>query len=342
MKPEFRNELGTMLPDALVFPHFPEREAAWLLHRQLDGPARIAELRRGPTAGLLNRPGVRDVLSACGNGYVAPHHLLPLANPLFAFGRERELMIDRASEAAFDVAAAADWQSYSVSFTGWADRARRAAWRELQLSRPGGNLVLQLNFPESYRAKFEELFGTKAREEIEYYGHPVRCDGPITMAWARLDLDPWGEDVLIEELQTDWLRFLQDNRSEMLSRCSPYLSAARRKFLDQSHEVFHKGWARALMLAVLAFADRELGASRVWLHRPETGAKLKNIRGCLPPRSLYTDLPRRFGFRETDRAPEFLYRARSQVLARLRRSGGALFWVMDLERSEEPIPRALS
>ena len=46
MQPAFQNELGTMLPEEMVFPHFAEREAAWLLHQQMTGPTRIAELRR--------------------------------------------------------------------------------------------------------------------------------------------------------------------------------------------------------------------------------------------------------------------------------------------------------
>ncbi len=319
-----------MLPDQILFPHFAQREAPWLLHRQLAGPARIATLRRGAAAPLLTRPGVREVAAHCGDGWLHPHQLLPLADPLFAFGREHELMRDRASEAAFDMACVAEWRMFTLSFAGWADKTKRSWWRALQLSRPGGNLVLQLNFPGPYMAAFSDLFPKRTRSQLEFYGHPVRRDGPITLAWARLDLDAWGEDVLIEELQTDWLRHLKHWRQELMKRCTRFERNARRAFIDMTLERYGRDWSRALLLAVLVFATRELGAARVWMHQPDPGAKLKNIRGELPPRSLYTDLPRRFGFAPTNSAPEFLYKARPKAVARLRRSGKPLFWCLEL------------
>ncbi|MEL7153019.1 MAG: hypothetical protein AAFN51_04335, partial [Pseudomonadota bacterium] len=100
--------------------------------------------------------------------------------------------------------------------------------------------------------------------------------------------------------------------------------------IDRALATFGPIWARAAMLAALAFSVRELGIRRVWMHQPATGAKLKAISGELPPRSIYTDLPKRFGFQPTDRAPEFLYQARSKALANLRRSGQPLFWMLDL------------
>ena len=332
MQPSFREELGTMLPDQIVFPYFAEREAPWLLSQRLhDGPARIADLRRGPCASLLMRPGVREVIANCGDGRITPARLAPLADPLDAFGREHALLGDRATEAALDVATAADWQDFTLSFDDWPNRTWRDDWRQLQLSRRGGNLVLQLNFPDSYRWEFYRVFGAEARDWFEWYGHPVRDHGPITMAWARLDLDPWGRDLLIEELQSDWFREMRATRKHAISGGSLADRRRRGVFIDQTLASYGRIWARVLMLAVLAFARRELGVSRVWLHQPRTGEKLKHIRDVLPPRSLYTDLPRRFGFRPTERAPDFLYDARSQVLARLRRSGKPLFWRMDFE-----------
>ena len=335
MQPEFREELGTMLPDELAFPWFAAREAPWLLSRQLAGPARIAELRHSPCAPLLDRPGLREILARCGDGQIAPRQLQPLADPLEAFQREEDLACDSATKAAYDLAAGADWQRFTISFTGWADRCERSWWRDLQLSRAGGNLVLQLNFPESYRADFEWLFRKDARSLLEYYGHPVRDSGPITLAWTRLDLDPWGKEVLIEELQSDWLRALRQRGSTLSNQFKDPACMSKKRglkeFLDESQGTYARIWPRALMLATLIFAHRELGARTVWLHQPRTGVRLKNIEGTAPPRSLYTDLPRRFGFTASDRAPEFLYRARHKALANLRRSGRPLFWRLDLE-----------
>ena len=326
MQPAFQNELGTMLPEEMVFPHFAEREAAWLLHQQMTGPTRIADLRRSDRAPLVDRPGVREVVAACGDGQITPQRLAPLADPLAAFRRERELAVDGASRKAFDLAMAADWQNYSISFAEW---GKLGDWREIQLSRQGANLVLQLNFPERYREAFLRHFEPEVRRQLEYYGHPVRFFGAITLAWARLDFEPWSDELLIEELQTDWLRSIKRWRKPLTSTGSMISRKERRAFIDRTLADYTKVWARVLMLAVLVFARRELGANRVWLHQPHTGARLKNIREVLPPRSLYTDLPRRFGFRPSDRAPEFLYRARHKALANLRRSGRPLFWRLD-------------
>ncbi|MEM0988021.1 MAG: hypothetical protein AAGK00_04025 [Pseudomonadota bacterium] len=329
MRPDFRTQLGQMLPEQMAYPYFAEREAPWLLCHRLGAEQRLSKLRQGPLAPLLNRPGAREIAAACGDGWVSPGRLLPLADPLHAFGREHELMTDRPAELAFDMAAGAAWQTFTVSFTEWAGQ-RGSDWRWKQVSRPGGNLVLQLNLPDAYRARFDRLFSADERRWIEYYGHPVRRDATITLAWARLDLEAFGGDVLIEEVQTDWLRALKELRRALLRGLGVRKSETRRAFMDETEAMYGRSWARALMLAVLAFAVRELGARRIWMHQPEMGAKLKNIKGLHPPRSLYTDLPRRFGFQATDHAPAFLYKSRSQVMARMRRTGRPLFWVLDL------------
>ncbi|MEM7743443.1 MAG: hypothetical protein AAF409_07005 [Pseudomonadota bacterium] len=329
MRPDFREDLGALLPVEMPYPYFAEREGAWLLRRRLARPARIAELRSGPLSPFLGRPGVREVTAASGDGWLHPESLLPLADPLAAFGREHELSQDRAAEAAFDVACLVPWMDYTISFTGWPLKGRHD-WREMQMSRRGGNLVMQLNFPGSFAGRFRALFSEEIRKYFENHHHPVRSDGLITLAWARLDFDRDGDDLLIEEVQTDWLRSLRVYLHSGEIRSGQKLSFDQRAFLAETLETHGRGWARAMMLAVLAFAARDLDMRRVWMHQPETGAKLKRIDTVLPPRSIYRDLPRRFGFEATDRAPEFLYRARSKVLARIRRSGRPLFWRLDL------------
>ena len=101
-------------------------------------------------------------------------------------------------------------------------------------------------------------------------------------------------------------------------------------FIAETAERYGRIWAEAVLLAAVAVARRYLGARGVWLHQPHTGAKLKRIRDRQPPRSLYTDLPRRFCFAATDRAPQLLYDARSQAVHRLRRAPRPVFWRLDL------------
>ncbi|MEO1493202.1 MAG: hypothetical protein AAFV19_13695 [Pseudomonadota bacterium] len=333
MKPEFRKELRELLPAKKIFPYFAEREGGWLLHHRLRQPARIAELRRGPLAPLLTRPGVRDVVAACGRGWVTPENLLPLAEPLDALSRESQLSGDRATEVALDTAVAADWREVSITHSEWADGCNGFYRRELQVSRTGGNLVIQVNFPEAFQDEFDALFPIETRRALETRQHPVRKD-LITMGWIRLDFERDGEDLLIEEVQTDWLRIAKRCRNDLAKQGPSAFEADRLAFLDRALALYGRDWARMLMLVALDFARTRAGIRHVWMHQYLPGAKLKHIiEYDLPPRSLYTDLPRRFGFVRTDRAPAFLYPARSQVLSRLRRQGEPLFWRLDLNET---------
>ncbi|MEM7190627.1 MAG: hypothetical protein AAF439_13530, partial [Pseudomonadota bacterium] len=335
MKPEFTFDLGTMLPDELPYPWYRGREAAWLLYQRLKGPARIANLRKGPMAPLLSREPLRSVTAACGDGRLTPERLLPLADPWRTFDPDTAVNPDRATEAAFAALCQTDVIPYVVTFAEWAATAPRAEWREQQLSRPGGNLVVQVNFPHGFEREFARWLGENTRHQTAFYCHPVRRDGPITMSWARLDLDPWGEDVLIEELQTDWLRTVQRWRKRIAQAAGRKRAVAAARMLKAVLARHTPGWAEATLLAAVAVARVELGARRVWLHQPHGGQKLKNIRWSAPPRSLYSDLPRRFGFTPTHRAPDFLYRDRPQVVHRLRRSGRPVFWCMDFGATTE-------
>ena len=330
MHPSHRSELAALLPGELPYPYFPAREAPWLLVHRMVGPEKIADLRRGPLGGTLGRPGVKDVLSSCGDGVLLPRHLVPLADPLEAFGRERQLLTDRASETAFEIAATEAWLPFNVSFTTWGSMATGRDWRWAQISRKGENLVLQLNFPERFAAELEYLLGPGTRDRLESGLHPVRKDRAITLAWVRLDFDPWGEDVLIEEIQSDWIRVFRWLQKHNFKGMPDWSAQRLRDLVVVALETYSAIWARAAMLAALALSVRELGMRRIWMHQPETGAKLKTIDRVLPPRSLYTDLPRRFGFTPTDRAPEFLYKTRNKVLSSLRRSGQPMFWLLDL------------
>ena len=328
MLPEHRKSLQRQLPDELAFPYFRGREAAWLLGQRLNRPERIATLRRGPLAPLINRPGVRETVRACGDGRLDALRLQPLADPLETFEQRGLPDGGSAAEMAFDALCEADILPLIVTFDAW--DGEDGGWRWNQTSRRGTNLVVQVNFPEDYADRFIRLFGEESRRWLEYWSHPVRRDGPITLSWARLDMDPGSDEVLIEEIQTDWLRTMKRHAKPLVQSAGKSKKAEARSLLDETAERYGKIWAEATLLAAMAVARRFLGVRRVWLHQPHTGAKLKHIRDTQPPRSLYSDLPRRFCFQPTDRAPEILYRARSQVVSRLRRAPRPVFWQHDL------------
>ena len=56
------------------------------------------------------------------------------------------------------------------------------------------------------------------------------------------------------------------------------------------------------------------GGILVYYHTFKTGIRFKNIAWTAPPRSLYTDLPRKFCFRETTQAPMFLKKCKHRTV----------------------------
>ena len=59
-----------------------------------------------------------------------------------------------------------------------------------------------------------------------------------------------------------------------------------------------------MLTATLDFVHRELGINKVFYHSFDTGVRLKGIEsGWGPPRSIYTDLPRRFCFELGEERP---------------------------------------
>ena len=68
-------------------------------------------------------------------------------------------------------------------------------------------------------------------------------------------------------------------------------------------------WEEATLTAALVFLREELGIGRIFYNTWETGCRFKGISlNYGPPRSLYTDLPRRFCFEETSEPPVILQR----------------------------------
>jgi hypothetical protein len=160
-----------------------------------------------------------------------------------------------------------------------------------------------------------------------------------TLAWARLDVDLERDEVLIEEVQSDWVRdvaWLQRwlsrcDTEEHVMRCYAFetTAASARRYL-QHVEPLLKEWSQAMLAATVNFINRELGLKRIWYHSWEVGNYLKRIKGdSLPPRSLYTALPRQFCFEKTERLPGMLSDRRT--IKRLRRGKIApLFYKLEL------------
>ncbi|MDR2189399.1 MAG: hypothetical protein LBE62_15350 [Azonexus sp.] len=296
-----------------VYPYYRDRYGIGLLRhhcqRQPGGRAPVAALRRSAYAGLLEKPRIRAILARCGRA------------------------IDDAALAINDYDA--DQTAFILTLATWgAEKRSNRGWQ--QTSRPGVNLVLQLNFSGEHARHYRRLGDVDG--VFAYYGHPISRQRN-TLAWARLDIDWASGSALIEEIQTDWLREVAALEKRLLERRragaadNSWLRWGRYdlplgRALDYCRhlaERYRPIWAEAMLWAAIAFLRDELGFHAIHYHSEDSGRLLKRLNGSLPPRSLYSDLPRRFCFRPTSDWPDFLLADKANRQLRQQHPGVCLF-----------------
>lgn len=321
MTPEEISTIRQAMPETLSFPYFEDRESAWLLAQHVPKVAAVGALRKEHFGKLLDRPSMRPVVARCG-GNLRQRDVLAVAHADKAM---RMLGVSAAGEAGVAAAFALPWHDFELTFAPWG--LQRSYWD--QTTRRHDNLVLQLGFPSDHA----ELMGTclrrEARKDFEYDAHPIRTTGRPTLAWVRLDVDLSNGEALIEEVQSDWLRYAGyelDSLREHAPRSRELASMER--YRTGLVARYDKVWSRAALLAALSVLRDELAIRRVWMHQPQSGAVLKRISGTHPPRSLYSSLPKSFGFSPTRARPTFLRRIPAQTTKRLPKTG-PLFWHME-------------
>jgi len=191
-----------------------------------------------------------------------------------------------------------------------------------QTSRSGHNLVLQLGFSNKHEVMYRKLV-KDYEQPFAWTSHPVMSRHKKhhrfreTLAWARIDLDFDTNEALIEEIQTDWLREVADLYKELKEdedkdAVSDYWGIDApvervKQYCEYIMREYQPIWDEAMLSASIDFIVNELGIQHVYYHSHETGKKVKN---CTPPRSLYTQLPKKFCFQKTEQAPQFLQRDR--------------------------------
>ena len=322
MTPEDISFIRQGLPETMPFPYYAGRESAWLLAYGLTSDARVRDVRSGRFGKLLDRPVVKPVVSAAADGLVRAVAFERLARAdMSEFGGRTP------GAPGAEAALAARWFDFTITLDQWGTDDN---WAWSQLSRKGGNLVLQLGFPSDHARLVGSTVRRNMRKDCESYWHPVRDTGCPTLAWVRLDIDMEAGEALIEEVQSDWLRYLADE-VDHLRKTAPRSRDLRamERYQAELQAAYARVWPRAAVLAALDIVVRELRCRTVWMHMPDTGAALKHITGTRPPRSLYTDLPRAFCFAQTEDAPSFLERKRRRALSLLRKNG-AIFWRLTL------------
>lgn len=304
------------------FYYYKDKYALQLLHNAFSEGEKIHEIKKSKWGFLLNKPVLKSMLATNGSKRLEQDDFLnywPDTHQVFQLSL-------------------ADWGEYT--------KHRHNNWR--QTSRPGHNLVLQLNFNSTEIAKYFKWLFPKPRGNNKWnpftsYGHPAQ---DFTMAWARLDLDFNTGELLIEEIQNDYLREV----NSMMKRVHAIAKKEKKEELE-NYWVFRSGggdyeslqryadsltpyqkiWDEAVLSAVLWFAKAELGIKKVYYHTFEGGKIVKRFEKdyTMPPKSLYTKLPKRFGFELTDEVPQFL--KKEQYLKRLLRENNNLKWfVMQL------------
>ena len=262
----------------------------------------LQALRQGRWAKFLHKPLLKSLLANCGSG---------------ALRREQLMSAWHAEQFVFN-----------LSLGKWYRSCRCCQ----QTARPGGSLVLQLNFEQRHNRVYEQLLDLSALERRErshfnakvgvqgYSGHPVNRERGYTMSWVRLDLDLDRGECLIEEVQNDWLRHaarlakffkesLRKDRVVALEASNPQFRGQYEEFVRYEHEVLkpYRGiWAEASLAAVMEFLRTEIGALKIYYHTADSGARLKGIKRYLPPKSLYSSLPEKFGFKLTEQVPNML------------------------------------
>lgn len=281
-----------------VFPYFKDRYALLLLAWACGEGRSVRELKQSRFGQLLSKSVAREVAGRAPGGMLSADLLLG--------------------------ARKGDVQNYRITLGRWGstpDDKWEPWWH--QTTRPGQNLVLQLNFPRDHLRPCFGLVGPHAPDRREEHPWVLSCHpvsgADLTLSWARIDVAFDSSEALIEEIQTDWVRNALAEARELGELDFNELAEADLYGFPPEVGVYHvlsyvehvlaphtRMWAEATLAAALHLLRDELGIRRVFYNTFETGSYLKDVEAG--PRSLYTDLPRRFCFRRTEQRPAALRR----------------------------------
>ncbi|VAW68840.1 hypothetical protein MNBD_GAMMA09-1067 [hydrothermal vent metagenome] len=279
--------------------YFKDRYALMQLSYLVGGGMTVAELKKSHLQGLLKRPQVKKLLAGSANGFI-----------------ESDSLCNYWPEQNSDSV-----KPFILTLGGWGGCSPR--WQ--QTTRHGYNLVVQLNFSNEHDRAYKSLVKPVRGGALNYYGHPVLRPGRRnifreTLAWARLDIDFDTNEVLIEEIQSDWVREakdLLDAAEKCHSKGDEVIDWYNVKgktedvisYVNNTLSPYEKIWDEAILSATIEFVINQLGIKRIYYHSYESGPELKSIEGRVP-RNLYTKLPKKFGFEKIEESPEFLQKNR--------------------------------
>jgi len=222
--------------------HFAFQLLAWAAG---DG-ARIADLKRGAYACLLQIPSVRERLGDLGRPEVD-------AESLMGFWPE-------------------DHQSYMQDLTVWPQDPADEGW---QMGRGPANLVLLLCLPESADRGELRFLDPDFRESLR--GGHFGTDRREVFSWARIDLQSTRHEALIEEVQSDWA-----SRASRHHHDHPRLRPGLARYLDGIVRRRTRQWSETTVLATLRFLRDEFAIRTVWYYGFAVGNALKGMEDWHP------------------------------------------------------------
>ncbi len=298
-----------------MFYYAKDEYARYLLERQVAAkPLKLQTLQQSSWGRLLERPLIKQERGQWGDGLLSYERLQTL----------------RATQPL----------QFRLTFDEWGS-SNRHSYNWDQVSRPGYNLVVQLNFAGDHNEQYFKLMNPQVyRHPFKYGGHPSRAyKQDFTLAWARIDISEDFSEALIEELQSDWWRAAKaevierhHRKRDANGQWKEWTTKSSRhcleveeceRYLSEVLQSYGEVWDEAMLTATLQLLWDEIGVERIFYHTYETGCVLKN---CKPPRSLYTKLPKRFCFKKTEQAPTFLTGELKRWNRKLK--GKSAFWVM--------------
>ncbi|ODS24036.1 hypothetical protein AB835_05810 [Candidatus Endobugula sertula] len=264
----------------------------WYMENNKRQSLQVRELNKPPLQRFSTKPIVKNITKRCGNG-----------------------MLTKDDVSLY-------WNEGTLAFTLTLDRWGEGDRDYDQTSRNQQNLVLQINFDNKHNQEYHRLLKPSDNYgPFEFRGHPIRRGYRKTLSWVRIDADLSTGEALIEEVQNDWLRDVNRDLEHVNKHLSKENTAKPGDVINGIHceygdikeyaEVILKPyktlWAELSLAAAIRFIRNELGISIIYYHTFDTGRKIKKIYD-LPPKSMYTSLPKQFGFEVTNESPMFLQR----------------------------------
>ena len=303
--------ITSCLPDKMIYPYFKDKYALELLQLAFPESTKMATVKQSKFGRFLNKSLVRELIATCGSGQID-------FNKVGTVWRE-------------------DTSFLRLTMSQWGDVQRWKNGNYHQVSRPALNLVLQVNFDSAHDHCFYQTIGKENQGYFGYVDHPQH-DKLNTLGWLRLDINMETGEALIEEVQSDWVkqaaRYKRNLKTQPKDEDCECLACQRPKALElylNQFKPYMKLWDEMILSAGIWFLVKQLGLKKIWYHSFETSKHYKMMPDySLPPKSVYSKLPQRFGFDKVQKAPELITECKALgKLARRAKAQGMQFYKLE-------------